>query len=528
MNGESQVEASRLVGRGITKRFGSQIALDRVNFEFVGGEVSGVLGANGAGKSTLLKILAGAITPDEGDLVLDGQVVRMNSMRDANERGIALVSQELSLFPALTVRENFEIVRSNAVRHPRAVRDSHARRILSELGLEIQLSHTVGRLSLSDRQLVEIARALLQEPHLLILDEPTSALHEVEKSRLLTVIQRLRDRGVGIVYVSHFLEEVLEVADTLVVLRDGKRVSTHFEPAKERLPDLVLAMLGEKFAPDGCLDDGVPRPWRSSKVAAGGKPLVLTGVRGPAQLFIPSWTVPPGEVNGIAGLVGCGIEELFAILFGGTRATSGTIELPSGRPAPRSIHDAVESGVAFVPADRKRVGLALEQSIAENISAVRSLVKKTDGLVLRQRDSEKVARERCSALKIKSSSVWQRVAALSGGNQQKVVFAKWWEAKPSLVLLDDPTRGVDVGAKREMHEIIWSMADRGCVVLMHSSDPLELVNVCTRVHIFVNGSLRTPLEGAELTEHGLVSAMNQRACVANRSVMGGSCGMSAT
>jgi ABC-type sugar transport system ATPase subunit len=521
MKADPQRHASRLIGRGITKRFGSHIALDRVDFELAGGEVNGVLGANGAGKSTLLKVLAGAIRPDEGDLVLDGQVVRMDSMRHANERGIALVSQELSLFPALTVRENFDIVGTKTIRRPRAMRDAHARRVLSELGLEIRLSHTVGRLSLGDRQLVEMARALLQEPRVLILDEPTSALHESEKSRLLTVIRHLRARGVGIVYVSHFLEEVLEVADTLVVLRDGKRVPTHFEPAKERLPDLVSAMLGERFAPSGRLGDGAPGPSRRSGAAAGGKPLILTGVRGPAQLSIPSWTVAPGEVNGIAGLVGSGIEELFAILFGAARATGGTIELPSGRPAPRSIHEAVESGVAFIPADRKRVGLALEQSIAENISAVRSLVQKMDGLILRQRDSEKVARGRCAALKIKTTSVWRKAATLSGGNQQKIVFAKWWEANPSLVLLQDPTRGVDVGAKREMHEIIWSLADRGCVVLMYSSDPLELANVCTRVHIFVNGTLRVPLEGMELTEHGVVSAMNQRALPSNRQTTGG-------
>jgi ribose transport system ATP-binding protein len=238
--------------------------------------------------------------------------------------------------------------------------------------------------------------------------------------------------------------------------------------------------------------------------------LVIAGLKGPAELSIPSWTIEPGKVIGVTGLIGSGVEELFGILFGRLRASQGAIELPSGRRAPRSINQAVQSGVAYVPADRKRIGLMLEQNIAENVSAVRSLVQQTDGFFLSRRRSESVALDRCAALRLRSRSVRQKVGSLSGGNQQKVVFAKWLEAKPSLVLLDDPTRGVDIGAKREMHGIIRSLAEQGCVVLMHSSDPLELVDVCSRIHVFVNGTLQSQLDGDGMTEHALVSAMNRR------------------
>jgi ABC-type sugar transport system ATPase subunit len=502
--------SSRLTGRGITKKFGSQTALDRVDFDLAAGEVKGLLGANGAGKSTLLKILAGAIMPDGGELLLNGKPISMSSMRDANSRGIALVSQELSLFPALSVRENLEIVVINGRRRTHAERDNTARSVLSELGLDVPLSQRLGRLSLGDRQLVEIARALLQEPQVLILDEPSSALHEAEKRRLLQVIKDVRARGVGVIYVSHFLEEVLEVADALVVLRDGKRVPADFKPSKERLPELVSAMLGEKILPDGSLEPGRRDAPRAVQTSTKARSLIISGVRGPAQLSIASWTVESGKVIGVAGLIGAGVEELFGILFGRVRAVKGVIELPSGRPAPHSVNQAVQSGVAYVPADRKRVGLALEQTIADNVSAVRSLVQRADGFFLSQSRSDSRARDRCTALRLRNHSVRQKVGSLSGGNQQKVVFAKWLEAKPSLVLLDDPTRGVDIGAKREMHGIIRSLADEGCVVLMHSSDPLELVNVCARVHVFVNGALQSQLEGDRLTEHALVSAMNRR------------------
>jgi ribose transport system ATP-binding protein len=236
--------------------------------------------------------------------------------------------------------------------------------------------------------------------------------------------------------------------------------------------------------------------------------LGISGLVGPKQLRIPEWKVPPGQIVGVAGLAGAGVEELFAILFGRLKAKAGIIELPSGAAAPASSWDAVKAGVAYFPADRKRIGLMLAKSVAENVCSVRSLVQKRDGFLLRRSEQEAISRRRCETLGVKAASMQQSVAALSGGNQQKVVFGKWLEADPSLVLLDDPTRGVDIGAKREMHRIIRKLADEGRVVLIYSSEPIELVNLADRVHVFVDGGLSAELAGDALTEHNLVSAMN--------------------
>lgn len=483
-------------GTGLSKSYGVQRALDRVDFELAAGEVKGLVGANGAGKSTLLKILAGALAPDEGELTLDGKPLRLTSLRDASRQGIALVSQELNLFPALSIRENLSIIGTDT-------RLDSAEAVLADLGLSVPLNKTLGDLSLGDRQLVEIARALLQKPRVLILDEPTSALHKREKERLLQVVKRLKASGVAIIYVSHFLEEVLEIADGLLVLRDGKRVTTEFALSKERLGDVVFAMLGQKSAEIGAASHK-PRTDAENNAAV----LRITDLEGPSQLRIPSLTVRSGEVVGVAGLAGAGVEELFAILFGRVRPRRGTIVLPSGAGVPRSIAEAVAARVAYIPADRKRLGLMIQKSVAENVCSVRSLVVGKDGFFLRRNALEALSRARCTTLGVKAASMRMPAGALSGGNQQKLVFGKWLEADPMLVLLDDPTRGVDIGAKREMHRIVRELADQGKIVLIHSSDPMELVSLADRVHVFVEGYLRAELTGAALTEHNLVSAMN--------------------
>jgi ribose transport system ATP-binding protein len=317
-------------------------------------------------------------------------------------------------------------------------------------------------------------------------------------------VRRLKQSGVAIIYVSHFLEEVLEISDSLLVLRDGRRIAADFPSSKEHLGDVVSAMLGEKA--DAL---AVAKAERGPKPApAGGRSLRISGLVGPKQLRIGEWSVPAGQVTGIAGLAGAGVEELFAILFGRARARGGTITLPSGAGFGGATAEAVRNGVAYFPADRKRIGLMLAKSITENLCSVRSLVQKKDGFILSRAAQDAIAQRRCDSLGVKASSVRQFVGALSGGNQQKVVFAKWLEADPSLVLLDDPTRGVDIGAKREMHRIIRGLADEGRVVLIYSSDPLELVNVADVVHVFVDGALSAELSGDSLTEHGLVSAMN--------------------
>jgi len=494
----------------INKRFGAVRALDDVDFDVVEGKINGLVGANGAGKSTLLKIIAGALAPDSGELKLDGQRLVMTSIEDAARAGIAIVSQELSLFPALNVEENLLLAPGAGAWRARRAFGRRARAVLEKLGVNVTLGTPLYRLALADRQLVEIARALLQNPRVLILDEPTSSLHTAEVERLHAVIRGLRASGIGIVYVSHFLEELLEISDTLVILRNGRRVPENIAPASDQLKVVVAAMLGEtpesmaersqRADERGGDDDRIP------PVNVG--PLRIMGLRGPTDLVIDNLEVQPGAIVGVAGLAGAGVEELFAVLFGLAKPKSGQVTLPTGVPLPKSTAGAVKAGIAYTPADRKQYGLMLRQSVAENVVSVRALTLGRDGFVLRAESLRQAAIERCRELGVVAGSMQQAVGALSGGNQQKIVFAKWIEASPSLLVLDDPTRGIDIGAKREMHRIMRRLAQSGRVVLFYSSDPGEIAAISDRVVVFVDGVLTQQLDGETLTENELVTAMN--------------------
>jgi ABC-type sugar transport system ATPase subunit len=366
------------------------------------------------------------------------------------------------------------------------------------------------RLSLADRQLIEIARALLQAPRVLILDEPTSSLHVAEVDRLHKIIRRLRDSGIGIIYVSHFLEELLDISDNLTILRNGKRVPVNFTPNRDRMKDVVAAMLGEALESVVEQSHMPSREFGVRGAIAPNKlgPLRIVGLKAPGGLAIDKLEISAGAIVGVAGLAGAGVEELFSILFGLMKPISGKITLPSGAPLPSNTAKAVKAGVAFSPADRKQYGLMLRQSIAENIVSVRALTLRRDGFILKSERLTKSAMERCRELGIVAASVMQPAGTLSGGNQQKVVFAKWIEAAPTLLVLDDPTRGIDIGAKQEMHRIMRGLAQSGRVVLFSSSDPGETVAVADRVIVFVDGVVTRELFGDSLTEHELVTAMN--------------------
>ena len=499
--------------RGISKRFGAVPALQGVDFDVVEGKVNGLVGANGAGKSTLLKIIAGALAPDAGEIKLDGRPLALSSITDAARAGIAIVSQELSLFPALSVEENLLLAPGKGAWHARRAYGRNARAILRRLGVDVALNTPLYQLSLADRQLVEIARAMLQNPRVLILDEPTSSLHVAEVERLHDIIRGLREFGIGIVYVSHFLEELLDISDNLVILRNGKRVAEDIARGPDQLRAVVTAMLGE--TPESALEraqrvgeqirpeDAIP------PISVG--PLRVAGLKGADGLAIDNLEIAPGAIVGVAGLAGAGVEELFAILFGAAKPKSGRVILPSGAPLPGSTAGAVKAGVAYTPADRKQYGLMLRQSVAENVVSVRALTLGRDGFVLRAERLRQTALNRCRQLGVVAGSMALPVGALSGGNQQKVVFAKWIEAAPSLLVLDDPTRGIDIGAKREMHRIMRRLAQSGRVVLFYSSDPGEIVAVADRVIVFVDGALTQELDGETLTEHALVTAMNTSA-----------------
>ena len=500
--GKTAMDTALYSTRNISKSFGATRALAGVEIDIHAGRITGLLGANGAGKSTLMKILSGALQPDGGELVFEGRPFHMGSMQEAWQRGVAFVSQELNLFPALSVGENLWLVPGRAGLIPTRDFLRKAKAQTEALGLSVAMATPVDTLSLADRQLVEIARALLQSPRVLILDEPTSALQAAEVHRLHAILRRLRDTGVAIIYISHFLEEVLEVVDDVIVIRDGANVA--LPAGRPTVPQIVEAMLGR--APSPLHPADLPA---TATGAAGGKTLTISGLETGDGLRIESLVAREGEVVGIAGLAGAGTDALIEVLFGMRRPTAGTIALPSGKGAPASRAEAVRNGVAYFPSDRKRLGLTLQQSIHENISAVRSLALGRDGPVPNVARQRETARDRAAEIGIKFANVDDPVSTLSGGNQQKVVFARWLEAAPDLLLLDDPMRGVDVNAKREMYRIIRGLAERDRIILFQSTDLGDYVACADRVLVFARGRIIDELKGSRLNEHELTHSMNE-------------------
>ncbi|WP_163509462.1 sugar ABC transporter ATP-binding protein [Fodinicola acaciae] len=480
-----------LAASGIVKRYGGVTALDNVDIRLRQGEVHGLVGENGAGKSTLVQVLCGVTRPDRGTIELDGEPVTFANARRAAANGVAIVSQELSLFPDLTVPENLFPHDLPVFLRPRRM-ERAARPVLDELGLDVPARARVGTLSLADQQLLEIARALLQNPRVLILDEPTSALPKESVDRLEAVIRTLAARGIAVLYISHFLEEVLRFADRITVFRDGHTVVDGAETGTVTLDNLVAAMLGGSVAAAEIV--------RSSKVGAVTVRFDHVSVSG--YLDDISFTAAEGEIVGLAGLQGAGHLTALEVLCGRTAVTSGSVW-----PASRSLRAAVRSGVAFVSSDRKRYGLMMDKPVWQNVSAVSWLGIGRGGWWLNRGRLTRVATEHGQRLGIRATAD-AVTASLSGGNQQKVVFAKWLVADPSVIVLDDPTRGVDVGARAEMHAVTARLAADGKTVLLASSDLTELVELCQRVLVFQRGRLVDELAGQRLSEQELSVAMN--------------------
>jgi ABC-type sugar transport system ATPase subunit len=486
----------------IVKSFDGTRALAGVDLDLYPGEVHAIVGANGAGKSTLMNILAGAVRPDEGEVAVGGEAVHFHSVHDANRKGIAIVFQELSLFPTLSVVANLfslrEIRRFGLVRQREMKRQ--ARPVLAEMELDVDLDQPVESLSLGKRQEVEIAKALLGRPDVLILDEPTSALNAREVERLMDVIRGLRSRGVAVVYVSHRLEEVFAIADLVTVLRAGEIVETA-RVAETSISKVVLAMTGRppeaielKRAP---VEDAPPDQALQ---------LIDFTIKGEVESI--HLTVQPGEIVGLAGLEGAGVLPILEVLFGRRKHYSGQALLSGGRHAPRSIPQAVREGIAYIPADRRKEGLMMDQSVHANLSHVLAGGLRQAGFLLDKGELRKKAEAIAGRLEIKAQSLRSPVSSLSGGNQQKVVFGKWMQSRPNIILLNDPTRGVDVGAKAELYQAIRQLADEGAIILFVSSDLLEYRLVCDRALVLYQGRIAGELDREHLTEHALLEAIN--------------------
>jgi ABC-type sugar transport system ATPase subunit len=476
-----------LAFRGISKRFGGIRALEDVSFEVAPAEVHAVVGANGAGKSTLLKILTGVVTPDAGEVLLDGRRVRIPSPRAAHELGIGLVPQETTLCENLSVAENVHLGRHAWLRPAAIEADTRSR--LKDVGLDCDPALPVSRLSVGQKQLVQIVRALVFEPKVLALDEPTASLSEGEVEHLFRILRGLKSRGVTLFFVSHRLKEIQAIADRATVLRDGRFVAT--VPARETpREELVRHMAGREVAVE-----------RGASAATADEALSIRGLSGKGFRDV-TLSVRKGEVLGLFGLVGAGRTEVARALFGIDPAVSGEIRM--GLPVRiRSPRDAVAAGIGLVPEDRKLQGLVLSMRIAPNVSLASLDRLSTAGLVSAGRERA-VVEGFIEKLRIRCSGADQPVSELSGGNQQKVVLARWLELAPRVLILDEPTKGVDVAAKAEIQTIVRQLAGAGTAVILISSELEELRQMADRILVFRAGRVSGELPGETATDAQLM------------------------
>ena len=485
--------------QGVNKAFPGVKALNNVQFEMLPGEIHALLGENGAGKSTLIKIISGVYKPDSGELRFDGSPVSFNNPREAQALGIATIYQELSLYPELSVAENIFMGHQ-----PRkglgwidwATMNRRAREILASLNIhDMDVTDKVGTMSVGNRQRVEIAKALSQNARILIMDEPTAALTEADVQRLFSIVRLLRERGVGIVYISHRLEEVFVLADRVTVLRDGQYVGTKqvSETTENQLVSMMVGRTIENLFPK--LETMIGDPVLE----------VRDLVRKPLTRGV-NLTVRAGEIVGLAGLVGSGRSELAQVIFGMMPAESGEIRLNGKRVAIKHPGQAMKLGIAYVPEDRGTQGLVKQMRIRENVSlaVLRSLVK---GGFVDQSAEQNLAREMIDKLSIRAYSQEQVVNKLSGGNQQKVVVSKWLASKPTLLIMDEPTRGVDVGAKAEIHRLLSELAAQGLAILMISSELPEILGMSDRIIVMREGRNVAEFSRAEATQENVVTAM---------------------
>lgn len=481
-----------LSAHAITKSYAGVRALTGVSFELLEGEVHALIGENGAGKSTLIKVMTGAVAPDSGTLSVAGHTVGAMTPAMSRALGIAAIYQQPALFPHLTVAENIAFSLETPEPWRRIDwnrRRGEARVLLGRVGASIDPDRLVDTLSMPEQQLVEIAKAIGSAAKVLIMDEPTASLSEVEVGRLFEVIARLRGQGVGIIYISHRLEEVQSIADRVTVLRDGSTVGTHARDGLQR-STLINLMIGRELS--------AIFPKRT--VELGDLALELRGVTcRSAGVHDVSLGVRRGEIVGLAGLVGSGRTELAHTVFGLTPADSGDVLVDGRLVNVRSASDAIEAGIGYLPEDRKQHGVVAEMPVDHNISLANLSGVSRHGLIDRTRERAR-AQQYVDQLRIKTASVAAEVESLSGGNQQKVALARWLATAPKVLILDEPTQGVDVGSKSEIHALMQELAARGLAVLMISSELPEILGMSDRIAVMRAGRIAGVLSREEATQ----------------------------
>jgi ABC-type sugar transport system ATPase subunit len=476
--------------RGISKRFPGTVALQNVSFDVTAGTCHAIMGENGAGKSTLGKILAGIHRPDEGSLEIEGVEHRFHSPLDAQRVGVAIVHQELSFCPNLSVAENICLSRlpSRAGRLDWSKLNERARFYLDQIGADCDVQEELGRLGTGQAQMVQIAAALATGARILVLDEPTSSLSAVEAQRLEELIARLRRNGATILYVSHRMDEIFRLCDMVTVMRDGQHVAT-MPVAETNETELVRLMIGRSW--QKMFPKHVDRP-------VGPEQLRVEKFSSPGKFHNLNFSIRAGEVLGMAGLVGSGRSEVALGIFGLDSKVSGRVLVDGKEARPRSPRDAMKLGIGLVSEDRKGQGLVLDMECGENIT-LSSLDRLSRGGVIRQDSERGIIANFFEKLQVKAASARVPAQTLSGGNQQKLVLAKWLARESRVLILDEPTRGVDIGAKGEIHRLIDELAAAGHAILMISSELPEVLNLSTRVIVMRNGQIVAELTRSEAT-----------------------------
>ena len=494
--GEVGPVTARVALTGVSKRFAATAALTDVSLELLPGEVHALVGENGAGKSTLVKILAGVHQPDSGTILLDGEPIVIHGPAHSRSLGIAVVHQEPRLFPDLTVAENVFIGHAPSGRLGsidwRGMRKA-AQALFAELDVQFDVGAPVRGLSMADQQLIEIAKALSVDAGVLILDEPTASLSAHEVERLFTIVRRLRDRGVAILFVSHRLDEVFALCDRTTVFRDGRHVVTEATSALTTA-DLIRHMVGRTVS----LFPKVENP-------IGDVLLEVSGLTRVGVFRDIGFSVRSGEILGLAGLVGAGRTEVARVLFGIDRRDAGEVRIGGIAVDFATPSAAMHDGLAYLPEDRHQEGLVLDFTIAQNVT-LPILPRLFPRLLIRAATERAVAREHTEQFNVRMTGVDQEVGALSGGNQQKVVLAKWLAAGPRVLILDEPTRGIDIGAKVEVHRLISELAAKGLAIILISSDLPEVLAMSDRIIVLHEGRITAEIPREHATQESVMFA----------------------
>jgi ribose transport system ATP-binding protein len=491
MSQAEQARVDAVAMTGISKSFGGVVALEHVDFTLRRGEIHALLGGNGAGKSTILKMLSGVHKPDQGEIRINGVLLEDNSPEAARRLGIAMIFQEMSLVPSLSVAQNIFLTREpkdalGLLDDRKALKE--ARLLFERIGVGLDPRRQVGNLSAGQRQLTEIAKALSQEASVLIMDEPTSTLSTAEIDHLFDFLDRLKQWHASIIYVSHRMEEIRRIADRVTVLRNGRNVMTS-TVAETSLDTIVEQIVGRKI---GAFERKI-----RTDAKAGAELLRVSNLSAKPRLNEASFTIRGGEIVGIAGLMGSGRSSLARCIFGMQRIVAGEIRVKEKAVKISSPSEALNAGIALIPEDRLTQGLLLQHSVANNLTL--PLLKKVSRYGFVQESKERGIVQECTRrFRIKAVSPNKPVRTLSGGNQQKVVLAKWLAVDPVLLILDEPTAGVDIGSKTEIVEIIRAFAERGKGVLVISSEPAELLALSDRILIMARGRVVREISSEEI------------------------------